>query len=76
MQIAKEVGSTLASASLSSQTKKHKWPVAVPVYVGHHQHNGDYIVPMELSVATKFSGKCYLCGKPGHKATNYIAKHR
>ena len=42
MQNAEEVESTLASASLSSQTKKHKQSVAVVVYVGHHQLNGDY----------------------------------
>ena len=70
MQIAEEVGSTLASDSSSSQTKKHKQSIAVPVYVGHHQHNGDYAVLMELGTATKFTGKCYLCGKPGHKAAN------
>ena len=34
------------------------------------------MVPMELGVATKFTEKCYLCGKPGHKAANcYAAKH-
>ena len=76
MQITEEVGSTLASASSSSQTKKHKQSVAVPVYVEHHQCNCDYAVPMELGAATKFTGKCYLCGKPGHKAANfYTAKH-
>ena len=74
MQIAEEVGSTLAYASLSSQTKKHKQSVAVPVYEGHQQRNGDYVVPMELGAATKFTRKCYLCGKPGHKAAN--CKHR
>ena len=77
MQIAKEVGSTLASASLSSQMKKHKQSVAVPIYEGHHPRNGDYVVPMELGAATKFTRKCYLCGKPGYKATDcYAAKHR
>ena len=77
MQIAEEVGSTLASASSSSQTKKHKWSVAVPVYVAQHQRNGDYAVPMELGAAMKFTGICYLCGKLGHKATNcYFVKHR
>ena len=77
MHIAEEVGSTLASASPSSQTKKHKQSAAVVVYVGHHQRNGDCTVPMELGTATKFTGKCYLCGKPGHKAADsYTAKHR
>ena len=76
MQITEEVGNTLASASLSSKTKKHKQSIAIPVYVGHYQRNGDYLVPMELGVATKFTGNCYLCGKPGHKAANcYTAKH-
>ena len=70
MQVAEEVGSTLASASLSSQTKKHKKSVAVLVYVVQHQRNGDYTVPMELGAAMKFTGKCYHCGKPGHKAAN------
>ena len=70
MQIAEEVGSTLASTSSSSQTKKHKQSVAVPVYVAQHQRSGDYAVPMELGAATKFTGKCYHCGKPGHKAAN------
>ena len=70
MQIAEEVGSTLASASLSSQTKKHKQSIAVPVYVAQHQRNGDYAVPMELGAATKFTGKCYHCGKVGHKAAD------
>ena len=70
MQIAEEVGSILASASLSSQMKKHKRSVAVPVYVVQHQRNGDYAVPMELGVTTKFTGKCYHCGKPGHKAAD------
>ena len=69
MQIAEEVGSTLAYASLSSQTKKHKWSIAVPVYVAQHQRNGDYAVPMELGAAMKFTGKCYHCGK-GHKAAD------
>ena len=44
--------------------------MAVPVYVEQHQRNGDYAVPMELGAATKFTGKCYLFGKPGHKAAN------
>ena len=74
MQIAEELGSTLASASPLSQTKKHKLSLAFPVYVGHNQRSGDYVVPMELGVATKFTGKCYLCGKPEHKAAN--CKHR
>ena len=69
MQIAEEVGSTLDSASLSSQMKKNKHFVAVPVYVGHHQRNGDYAVPMELGAAMKFTGKCYLCGKPPTAST-------
>ena len=68
MQIAEEVGRTLASASLSLQTKQHKQYVAVPVYVAQHQRNGDYTVPIELGAATKFTGKCYHCGKVGHKA--------
>ena len=70
MQIAEEVGSTLASASSSSQAKKHKRSVAVPVYVAQHQRSGDYAVPMELGAATKFTGKCYHCGKVGHKAAD------
>ena len=74
--VVEEVGSTLASTS-PSQTKKHKQSVAVPVYVGHHQHNGDYAVPMELGVVMKFTGKCYLCGKLRQRATNcYADKHR
>ena len=76
MQIAEEVGSTLASAAPSSQMKKQKLSLAVRVYVGHHQRNGDYTVPMELGAAMKFTGKCYLCGKPRHKAADcYAAKH-
>ena len=70
MQIAEEVGSTLVSASLSSQIKKHKQSIAVPVFVAQHQRNGDYVVPMELGAATKFTGKCYHCGKVGHKAAD------
>ena len=70
MQIAEEVGSTLASASSSSQTKKHKQSVAVPVYETQHQHSGDYAMPMELGAATKFTGKCYHCGKVGYKAAD------
>ena len=49
IQIAEEVGSTLASASSSLQMKKHKRSVAVPVYVAQHQRNGDYTVPMNLA---------------------------
>ena len=71
MQIAEKVGSTLASASSSPQVKKHKRFIAVLVYVAQHQRNGDYVVPMELGAAMKFTGKCYHCGKPGHKAANY-----
>ena len=70
MQIAEEVGSTLASASSSLPTKKHKRSVAVPVYVAQHQRSGDYAVPMELGAATKFTGKCYHCGKVGHKSAD------
>ena len=70
MQIAEEVGSTLASASSSSQMKKQKQSIAVPVYVAQHQRSGDYAVPMELVAATKFTGKCYHCGKVGHKAAD------
>ena len=70
MQVAEEIGSTLASASLSSQTKKHKRSVAVPVFVGQNQRSGDDSVPMELGAATKFTGECYLCGKPRHKAVD------
>ena len=77
MQIAEEVGSTLASASPSSQMNKHKQSVAVLAYVGHHQCNGDNAVPMELGTAMKFTGNHYLCGKPGHKAAYcYAANHR
>ena len=76
MQITEEIGSTLALASSSSQTKEQKQSIAVLVYVGHHQRNGDYVVPMELGAAMKFIGKFYLCGKPGHKAADcYAAKH-
>ena len=70
MQIAEEVGSTLASASPSSQMKKHKQSIAVPVYVGRHQRSGDYAVPMELGTATKFTRKCYHFGRSGHKAAD------
>ena len=70
MQIAEEVVSTLMSAFSCSQMKKQKQSVAVPVYVAQHQRNGDYVVPMELGAATKFTRKCYHCGKPGHKAAN------
>ena len=70
MQVAEEVGSSLASASSSSQTKKHKQSVAVLNYVVQHQRSGDNAVPMELGVATKFTWKCYHCGKVGHKAAN------
>ena len=76
IQTAEEVGSTLASASLSLQTKKHKQSVALLVYVAQHQRSVDYAVPMELGAATKFTGKCYHCGKVGHKAAKcYAAKH-
>ena len=39
----------------------------MPVNVAQHQHNGDYVVPMELGAATKFAGSATTVVSQGTK---------
>ena len=65
MQIAEQVGSTLASATHADKLGT-KWPVTVPVAVKSGVHSG--FVPMELGKASLFRGRCHNCGQFGYKA--------
>ena len=65
MQIAEQVGSTLATATHADK-RGTKRPVAVPVAVKSGAHSG--FAPMELGGASLLRGCCHNCGQFGHKA--------
>ena len=65
MQIAEQVGSTLATATHADK-RGTKRPEAEPVAVKSGAHSG--FVPMELGGASLFCGRCHNCGQFGHKA--------
>ena len=66
MQMAEQIGSTLAQACVIDKKGNQLCPVAIPIHVTHSHDN---CAPMELGTAAIFRSKCHLCGRFGHKAS-------